>query len=61
MSTNDFARGYFCAVANLVRMHGATVEAADLLRGGGDVNLADEQDQAVFGQHGLIYREVPRG
>lgn len=35
MKGNDFTKGYLCAIANLIKMHGYTTEADDLFRGCG--------------------------
>lgn len=50
-----FAVGYFCAVATLIRMEGAvTTEARELFRCGGDPTRADDYDQKLFREVGLM-------
>lgn len=53
---NDFARGYFCAVAALLREEGAvTTQVRDLFNQGGDAeNLADECDKELFTEYELL-------
>ena len=52
---NDFSRGYFCAVATLLRMEGrANTDVRDLFRCGGKPELADEEDKQLFREHGLM-------
>lgn len=53
--TKDFARGYFCAVAALLREEGAvTTRVRDLFNQGGDAELADECDKELFTEYGLL-------
>ena len=35
----EFRRGYYCAVANLVSMHGEGIEAVEVLRTYGEINF----------------------
>ena len=57
-SASEWARGYFCAVAMLVKenyqegCHGTEVRS--LFLGGGDYRLADSEDIETFRRHGLI-------
>lgn len=52
---NDFSRGYFCAVATLLRMEGAAnTYVSDLFRCGGNPEQADEEDKQLFREHGLM-------
>ncbi|KGG87678.1 hypothetical protein P245_19700 [Comamonas thiooxydans] len=52
---DDFSRGYFCAVATLLRMEGgANTDVRDLFRCGGNPELADEEDKQLFREHGLM-------
>lgn len=51
---DDFARGFFCAVASLIKMHGLSTEANELFRLAGDPGEADPYDQEVFRAHGLM-------
>jgi hypothetical protein len=46
----EFRRGYYCAVANLVRLHGADVEARDTLFNYGkfDERGIDESDLQIL-------------
>lgn len=53
---DDFARGYFCAVAVLLRDCGVvTTQVRDLFNMGGDAEkLADDLDKKLFFEHGLL-------
>lgn len=52
---NDFERGYFCAVATLIRMDGGVcTQARELFRDGGDPTKADPQDIETFTKHKLM-------
>ena len=52
---DDFSRGYFCAVATLLRMEGgANTKVRDLFGCGGNPDLADEEDKRLFREHGLM-------
>ncbi|CAN7781142.1 hypothetical protein LJR296_008012 [Cupriavidus necator] len=54
-AANDWERGYFCAVAVLLREEGsATTAVRSLFAQGGDSTKSDPQDLALFRQHGLI-------
>lgn len=62
-TTRDFARGYFCAVATLIKMNGIKAvepDAKELFKGGGDPSFADTVDQTVFIEAGLMppYLEI---
>lgn len=50
-----FDRGYCCAVANIVRTHGDTVIARDVLRANepGDWNDIDASDRDIIEQSGI--------
>jgi hypothetical protein len=54
MASNDFARGYFCAVAALINTHGRNTDTDELFRAGGDPALADPEDIETFRAHGLM-------
>lgn len=48
-------RGYFCAVAALIRQNGVvTTDALELFKAGGDATKADECDQEIFRKTGLM-------
>lgn len=51
-----FEQGYVCAVANLLRDHGQTTMAGDLLRGIGNVDWSkiDPYDRDEIKRHGLL-------
>ncbi|MTK64927.1 MAG: hypothetical protein F8N15_10545 [Methanobacterium sp.] len=51
---HDFERGYFCAVAVLLREQGMTPDVQSLFVQGGDAKHADPDDRAQFEAHGLI-------
>lgn len=53
---SEFARGFFCAVATLLKEDGPTTSVRSLLRQGGDVMNADEDDFDLFLNTGLIDR-----
>jgi hypothetical protein len=54
----EFIRGYYCAVAVLIKEHGCGTEAESLFRQGADresvLKHADPSDIAVFREHGLL-------
>ena len=52
----EFDRGYVCAVANLISMHGADVMAADVLRANVTCNWKniDAYDRKILRKAGLI-------
>ncbi|WP_454727905.1 MULTISPECIES: hypothetical protein [Cupriavidus] len=55
---HHWARGYFCAVAVLLREEEAvTTTVRSLFTGGGDSRHADPEDQALFRQYGLMAKE----
>lgn len=55
---SDFERGFFCAVAVLLRESGvATTDVRNLFASGGGVlgaAQADPEDRALFIEHGLM-------
>lgn len=52
---NDFERGYFYAVATLLRMEGhATTAVKELFSQGGDWRKADNDDIALFKEFNLV-------
>lgn len=52
---DDFARGYFCAVAVLLRETGCPdTHIRSLFSQGGDAAKADAEDVELFTQHGLL-------
>jgi hypothetical protein len=56
---SDWVRGYYCAVAVLLREEGGVTQLVrSLFRQGGNVALADKQDRELFREHGL---PVPNG
>lgn len=55
IAAKEFARGYFCAVAVLLREEGcATSAVKSLFQQGGSTEYADPSDIALFVQHGLM-------
>ena len=55
MKKQDWARGYFCAVANRIKGDGQPDQLTiDLFKAGGDWRQADKEDIAIFELHGLI-------
>lgn len=59
MKSNSFKQGYYCAVANLVRLHGAQSIAEDVLRNYGPFGLKhiDKLDAEVLRP---IVKEIKR-
>ncbi len=55
---HDFERGFFCAVAVLLR-EGDTQQARSLFKQGGNPMHADDCDIEVFRQHGLLPQDQP--
>lgn len=56
---NGFTRGYFCAVACLIKENGlVTTDASSLFVQGGDCADADPEDLEVFREHGLLTRTL---
>ena len=52
--SREWARGYYCAVAVLLREEGqATTAVQSLYNQGGGCAFADAEDIALFEQHGL--------
>ncbi|CAG9183903.1 hypothetical protein [Cupriavidus pampae] len=57
-ASHHWARGYFCAVAALLREEEAVTTAVrSLFAAGGDAAHADPEDQALFLQYGLMAKE----
>lgn len=53
-ANRDWQRGYYCAVAVLLREEGhATTAVRSLYAQGGGTRFADAEDIALFAQHGL--------
>lgn len=54
--SGEWERGYFCAVAALIRMNDglADTTAIDLFKAGGKPDRADECDKALFHEAGLL-------
>ncbi|MDF0506545.1 hypothetical protein POK33_37975 [Burkholderia cenocepacia] len=53
----SWTRGYYCAVAALLREEGTvTTAVSNLFAAGGDWRKADPYDIALFEQHGLTTR-----
>ena len=51
----EWSRGFFCALAKMIEMHGKTTPDTEcLFSRGGDPSFADEIDQEVFRRHGLV-------
>ena len=60
MSMRDFARGYFCAVAALLRETGnVSTDVESLFRQGGEPWKADQCDIELFREHGLMPDSLP--
>lgn len=52
---DEWARGYYCAVAALLRVERCvTNDVRDLFAHGGCAERADPEDMALFRQHGLM-------
>ena len=52
---NDFERGFFCAVATMIRMDGhVETQARELFGMGGEPANADPYDIQTFREHGLM-------
>ena len=55
MNTNDWTRGYLCAVAKMIELDGLVRSDVKMLfHAGGDWRLADPLDIEVFVEHGLV-------
>jgi len=55
IAKDSFSRGYFCAVAVLLKETGcASAEVQSLFRQGGSPLEAAAEDLALFAKHGLI-------
>lgn len=53
--SDDFDRGYFCAVAALLQHSGCvTTEVKTLFANGSNPQLADKIDRDLFVEHGLL-------
>lgn len=58
---SDFNRGYFCAIAKLVKIEGLVSAAArewELFNAGENPVRADDDDFEVFVEHGLLFRKA---
>jgi hypothetical protein len=55
---DEWRRGYFCAVANLIKMDGVEPTGEALFRAGGDWRYADAEDIATLREHGLIREDA---
>lgn len=54
-AVDDWSRGYYCAVAALLREVGCVDESVrSLFSAGGDPKRADAEDIALFQEHGLM-------
>ena len=53
-TTNDFERGYFCAVATLLKETGDADAMVKSLFSGGNWRNADKEDIELFKEHGLL-------
>jgi hypothetical protein len=50
----EWNRGYYCAVAVMLKYEGSVTSIIrELFESGGNVWYADEEDKAVFKEHGL--------
>ena len=59
-TSDDWLRGYYCAVAIMLREAGAvTPEILSLYRQGGDAARADPSDVMLFRNYGLM--QSPKG
>lgn len=55
IANREWQRGYYCAVATLLREEGlATTAVRSLYAQGGGTKFADAEDIALFAQHGLV-------
>jgi len=55
IASREWSRGYYCAVAVLLREEGhATPAVRSLYSQGGGTKFADAEDVALFAQHGLV-------
>ena len=56
---SDFNRGYFCAIAKLVKIEGLVSAAAkELFNAGENPASADDDDFEIFVEHGLLFRKT---
>ena len=56
---SDFNRGYFCAIAKLIKIEGLVSAAAkELFSAGENPARADDDDFEVFVEHGLLCRKA---
>lgn len=54
-AATQWSRGYYCAVAVLLRVEGCvTADVRDLFNQGGGAAHADQEDIELFRQHGLM-------
>ncbi len=57
-AAHQWTRGYFCAVATLLREEEAVTTAVrSLFTAGGDATHADPEDVALFRQYGLMAKD----
>lgn len=55
IANRKWSRGYYCAVAVLLREEGqVTTAVRSLYAQGGGTKFADAEDVALFAQHGLV-------
>jgi hypothetical protein len=52
--STDWARGYYCAVATLLKEDGLTTQVRSLFAQGCSWHVADPDDIELFRRHGLI-------
>ena len=56
---SDFNRGYFCAIAALIKIEGLVSTAAkELFNAGENPERADDDDFEIFVEHGLLFRKT---
>lgn len=55
-AAREWSRGYFCAVANILRTHGDDVIAKDAARGGGIPSIDEvcPEDLEILVKHGVL-------
>ena len=59
---SDFNRGYFCAIAALIKFEGLVSTAAkELFDAGANPTCADSDDFEVFVEYGLIFEKKRDG
>lgn len=59
-AAREWSRGYFCAIANILRTHGDDVIAKDAARGGGLPNIDEvcPEDLEILAKHGVLNKEA---